>query len=146
MDNDITIPPTPSKGNSPQPAPAAEGNQTQPAPGGHTEITFEPSSGLHSNQILAGVGISLVLAALFWFIGRMLTDVLVKQYAEVGSAKRAGITLFIFLAVTGVFTTFGFLGNFWNTLVFLIPAILLGALTLFVFLFCLLGALHSRKG
>lgn len=143
-DNDFRIPATPSQTNNSQ---QQNSQNAAPSPNDDRQIVhIEGPIGLHNNQILAGIGISLVLAVLFWFIGRMLTDTLVKQFAEVGSAKRAGITLFVFLAISGVFTTFGFLGSFWNTMVFVIPAALLGGLTLFVFFFSLIGALHSRKG
>jgi hypothetical protein len=149
-DSDFQIPAPPKKGDqaAPPAPPPAGGNTQSPGgdPGSIVPVRDPEIPGLGNNQIFYGVGISLALAVLFWFVGRMLTDTLVKQFAEVGSAKRAGLTLFVFLTVAGAFATFGFLGDFWQVLEFWLPAALLTAVTFFIFLFGLFGALRSRRG
>jgi hypothetical protein len=144
-DNDIQIPPTPSRtDNAPLQNSQQQGQSTTvQLP---SKVIIEGPQGLHNNQILLGAGISLVLAILFWFIGRMLADTLVKQFAEVGAAKRAGRTLFIFLTVTAIFATFGFIGDLWTAIRFIVPGAGLSFITFVVFLFMLLGAFKSRRG
>lgn len=136
-----------------QPAAPDQGSNPGAAQTGHSlqmgpvQVSFggEKAYGLGGNDVIIGAGISLVLAAIFWFVGRILTDTLVKQYAEVGSAKRAGVMLFLFLTVLGAFVTFGFLGNFWLATFFFIPAAALSALLLIIFLFTLVAANRSKR-
>jgi hypothetical protein len=143
--SDIQIPP-------PQPSNGATNDAQKPVQPALTTGATSPVISLGSsppelsgNQVIIGIGISLVLAAVFWFVGRIMTDTLVKQFAEVSAAKRAGIALFAFLASLGISATFGFLGNFWSAPYFLIPAGTLTLLLFLVFLFSFVGANRSRR-
>jgi len=144
--NDIRIPP-PQSDSSPSPAaqPATVPPATSQAQLSLPINITPPGGGLSGNQIIMGVVISLGLAALFWFVGRILADTFVKQFAEVGAAKRAGVALFAFLTSLGISATFGFLGNFWSAPFFLIPAGSLVTLLFLVFIFCMVGASRSRR-
>jgi hypothetical protein len=131
-----------------QPQPQGASDQTsQTTPAVQIPISLTPGEarGLGGNDVIIGIGISLVLAAIFWFVGRVVTDTLVKQFAEVGASKRAGLMLFLLLTVMGAFATFGFLGNFWLATYFLIPAASLSALMLIVFLFSLVAANRTKR-
>ncbi|MBI1329139.1 MAG: hypothetical protein GC166_04450 [Alphaproteobacteria bacterium] len=148
---DIQIP-QPSTSDSDQQTPEAQQQPGTPStnsgPGLDDFMSLvgrnEPQS-LSGNQIIIGIGISLVLAVLFWFVGRIVTDTLVKQFAEVGAAKRAGLALTAFLSVIGVAITFGILGNFWLVPFFFAPAGALTALLALVSLFTFIGANRSKR-
>ena len=100
---------------------------------------------LSGNQIIIGVVASLLLVALFWFVGRSLADTLIKQFAEVSAAKRAGLALTAFLSVVGAAATFGILGNYWLMPYFFAPAGSLSILLFFAFLFSFIGANRSKR-
>jgi hypothetical protein len=142
-ESDIQIPPAPTKADN-----TSQQNSQQQEQSAIVQVPPKViiEGGLRNNQILLGVGISLVLAILFWFVGRMLADTLVKQFAEVGAAKRAGRTFFIFLTVTAIFATFGFIGDLWTAIRFIVPGAGLSFITLVVFLFMLVGAFKTRRG
>jgi hypothetical protein len=141
-DNQI---PAAQQGAQGQSSSAPSGQQSGTVQIGPLQISGPAETGLGGNDIVIGVGVSLVLAAIAWFVGRILTDTLVKQFAEVGSAKRAGMMLFLLLADIGTFATFGFLGNYWLTTYFLASSISL-TLTLFcVFLYTLIAANRSKR-
>jgi hypothetical protein len=143
--NDDLPPPqqgSPDQGSSSGAAQTGHSVQMGPV---QISIPGDKTYGLGGNDVIIGVGVSLVLAAIFWFVGRILTDTLVKQFAEVGSAKRAGLMLFLFLTVLGGFVTFGFLGNFWLANFFFIPAAALSTLLFVIFLFTLISANRSKR-
>jgi hypothetical protein len=129
----------------PQPVTTTPGTPLQPLIQLNGGDAFGRPHGLGGNDVIIGIGISLVLAAIFWFVGKVLTDTLVKQFAEVGSAKRAGMMLFLFLAVVATFATFGFLGNYWLALYFLIPGATLAVLLFFMLIFSLVAANRSKR-
>jgi hypothetical protein len=139
-------PPQPSgPDTSPAPQQQAPSENTVPSISIPFPVNQIERRGLGGNDIIIGVGVSLVLAAIFWFVGRILTDTLVKQFAEVGAAKRAGVMLFLLLTVLGVFGTFGFLGNLWLATYFLVPAASLSTLMFFVFVFSFVAANRTKR-
>lgn len=140
-DKDIQIPP-PQQQATPAPAAAPTAQTDVPS----IVIPISPEqAGLSGNQIVLGVGISIALAILFWFVGRIVADTLVKQFAEVGAAKRAGLSLFAFLTILGSFATFGFLGKFWLANMFIIPAASLSSLMFIVFIYTLVASNKSKR-
>jgi hypothetical protein len=141
-DNQVPPPQPSGPGETPVTAPA------QPTPSvqlGPVRIGPVSQSGLGGNDVIIGVGISLVLAIVAWFVGRILTDTLVKQFAEVGSAKRAGLMLFLLLTDLATFATFGFLGNYWVTTYFLAAGGSLTFILLCVFIFSLVSANRTKR-
>lgn len=144
--NDEQIPP-PQQSTSEQnpPAPASQAPGTVQIGSIPVRISGPEPGGLGGNDVVIGIGVSLVLAAVAWFVGRILTDTLVKQFAEVGSAKRAGMMLFLLLTDVGAFATFGFLGNFWMAMYFFVPGIVLTVILFCVFLYTLIASNRTKR-
>lgn len=148
--SDVNIPPPQSTPTQPaQSSPSSPpADQSAPAPGQSTLIDVNNLPGpkvLTPNQIIIGAAISLALAVLFWFLGRIVADTLIKQFAEVGAAKRAGIALSIFLSVVGLSVTFGVLGDYWFLPPFFLSTGSLTLLTFGAFIFSLVAANRSKR-
>lgn len=141
-DNQVPAPQPSTPDQTPAPAPAPPAGSVQLGP---VQINTLPQSGLGGNDVIIGVAITLVLAVAAWFIGRILTDTLVKQFAEVGSAKRAGLMLFLLLTDLAAFATFGFLGNYWLMTYFLAAGGSLTFILLCVFIFSLVSANRTKR-
>ena len=140
-DNQVPAPQPSAPDQTPPAAPPPAGSIQM----GTVQIGTPPQSGLGGNDIIIGAGVTLVLAIAAWFIGRVLTDTLVKQFAEVGSAKNAGLMLFLLLTDLAAFATFGFLGNYWLMTYFLAAAGSLTFILLCVFIFSLVSANRTKR-
>ena len=136
---DIVIPP-PS--GSPQAVETVPATQAPSRPAGAADA---PPPALSSTQLVIVAVLVLIWAGLLIFARRLLTQSLVTQFADLGRARGAGTTLYLFLLVLGATLAVCAIGGYWTTADVTIPAAVLNAVMLVVFLFSFGGALSSRQ-
>jgi len=113
-----TTPPPPA---SPRPADPAT-TQTKPY--------NAPNEAMTPTSLLIGSAILVVLAIVFLLISRAARGHLIGHKASPATAGSASWALFAFLLSVAATSVFGFLGNLWSVLAFIIPMGLLIAVTL----------------
>ena len=152
---------SPSAASPPAGSPPASGTSpdivipqpnTAPAPGTTTPATEvaprpvpAPVPSLSSTQIVVAAALVLVWAGVLLFARRVLTQSLVAQFADLEKARGAGTTLYLFLLALGATVIVCLLGSFWTVLTVVVPAGVLDAVLLLVFLFSLGAARASRQ-
>ena len=134
---DLKIPPP----NAGQSRPANDFAQTTPPPA----PVPDPAYGMSSTELVIATVLVLAWAGLLILVKRLLTQSLVGQFADLGRSRAAGTTLYVFLLVLGATLVFCALGGYWQALVIVIPAGVLDAVLLILFLFTLASARASRQ-
>jgi hypothetical protein len=129
----------------PQPAPPAPSappaTTQQPIPPRPVEGTTQskpfgtaPPVAVTPTGLLVGAAILLVLAVVFLLISRSLRGHLIGRKASPATAGSASWALFAFLFSIAATSVFGFIGNLWLVLPFIIPMGVLITATLVLFL------------
>ena len=138
---DIVIPP-PNGAAPPPPADTMPMTQVPARPAGAPEV---PPMTMSSTQMIIAAVLVLVWAGLLIFIKRLLTQSLVAQFADLGRARAAGTTLYLFLLVLGATLIVCAFGSYWQALTVTIPAAVLNVVLLVLFLFSYSSARASRQ-
>ncbi len=136
---DIVIP---QPNTAPAEAPMSSSTEMAPRP---VPLPAAVPLTLSSTQIVIAAVLVLVWAGLLLFVRRVLTQSLVAQFADLGKSRGAGTTLYFFLLALGATVIVCTLGSFWTVLAVVIPAAVLDAVLLVVFLFSLGSARASRQ-
>ncbi len=137
---DIVIPPP--AGSTPPPADTMPVTQVpaRPTPGAELGVPA-----LSSTQIVVVTVLVLIWAGLLIFVRRLLTQSLVTQFADLGRARAAGTTLYLFLLVLGATLTVCAFGGYWQTLAVTVPGAVLNGVMLVLFLVSYGSARSSRQ-
>lgn len=140
----------PSDAPAAQPAPSQPPAPAAPAPGVIQPGTPISSSGLpgetglSSTETVIGVAILFLLALAIFFVRGGVRSHLIAQRASPSAAGSAGWALFAFLLSLSVLIVFGLLGNLWTALAFVLPLLLLVAVTLILFVLLYRAAARGR--
>jgi hypothetical protein len=121
-------PPDPQPAQPPAPSPPAAPptqSTTQAKPFGAA-----PTEAMTHTGLLIGSAILLVLAIVFLLISRSVRGHLIGRKASPATAGSASWALFAFLLAVAATSVFGFLGDLWSVLAFIVPMGLLIAVTL----------------
>ncbi len=135
---DIVIPPPAGSPSAVETVPATQAS-------GRPAGAVDAPPALSSTQLVIVAVLVLIWAGLLIFARRLLTQSLVAQFADLGRARGAGTTLYLFLLVLGATLAVCAIGGYWTTADVTIPAAVLNAVMLVVFLFSFGGALSSRQ-
>lgn len=138
---DINIPP-PSGAAPPPPTDTMPMTQVPARPVGMAEV---PPLAMSSTQMIIAAVLVLVWAGLLIFVRKLLAQSLITQFADLGRARAAGTTLYLFLLVLGATIIVCAFGGYWQTLAIIIPAAVLNVVLLVLFLFSYGAARASRQ-
>ncbi len=127
---------------APQPPPPAA---AQPAATQQPLPAADGTGGLAPNDMVIGLAAVLALAVMFLFVRGGLRSHLIAQRASPSAAGNAGWSLWAFLTVLSATVVFGFLGDLWQVLTFLIPMGVLVVVTLVVFGMLYSSAARGRR-
>ena len=150
--------PPPSDFNIKPPADAAQAQPAPsqlPAPVAPTPGTVQPGTpisaaglpgeaGLSPPGEVIGVAILLLLAVAIFFVRGAVRSHLIAHRASPSAAGSAGWALFAFLLSLSVLIVFGLLGDLWDVLAFVLPLLLLVAVTLILFVLRSRSAARGR--
>ncbi len=137
---DIVIPPP--SGAAPPTTDTMPTTQVPARPAGPPD---GPPLAMSSTQMVVAAVLVLVWAGLLIFVRRLLTQSLVTQFADLGRARAAGTTLYLFLLVLGATLIVCALGGYWQILAVTIPSAVLNGVLLLLFLFSYGAARSSRQ-
>ena len=101
--------------------------------------------GLTSRDWAIGSGLLLVCAVVFFLIRGFVTSMLVDRRAAPDAARGAGWAVFVFLLCTAAAVVFGLLGDYWGKFLFVLPALVLMAVTGLLALVMTLRAGAARR-
>jgi len=143
---DVNIPP-PTSGTQSTPGPST------PAPTDGQGTTIMPDetvpagiAGVSNTDIVIGVAIIVVAALIAFFIrGAVRSHLITARKAGISSAGNAGWALFAFLMSIVITAAFGFIGQLWTVLPFVIPMGVLDVVTLILFVILFRSANRGRR-